>query len=508
MTQQSTGLADRHESNDDLESAAASCAESLRRDPDNVQMLVRMGSILHQLGRTDGAIGAFERAVAVAPASGEASANLAVVLAAAGRIDDAVVASARAAGLAPESAAVQCNYGDALMAQGRFAAARDAYRRALALQSDSAEILNRLACAQRALGDYRAAEDCLRKTVALAPGFGPALVNLGTLEGLRGDFVSAERLLQQALDTGSLVPEAFAEAANALGLFRESRRLQPALAEAVARELPGAIGAAVRATRPELLAADAGFLSRFAALAMAIAHSDAASFARSGQLPPSWPAIEAHFALHRPEAPDEVRQTIRSVEHRSVGDPAADRDLVRFERAVRRRCAAVPSTGDAVAWESQLRYWHAAIHWHHPLYLPGQFKPVPNLTTATPLFRLVPPHAVVGTLRAFYDGPYATVPAGPCRAALVLLALGECHPFVDGNGRLARLAMNAELESAGFRPILMSQDSMARYIGALPAFRSQGDAGPIIALLADASRETGELLRAVANTPSLEQHRR
>ena len=489
MTQQSN----------DLESAAARYAESLRREPDNVQVLLRLGSILHRLGRHDGAVDAFNRASALAPTLVEAPANLAVALAAAGRVDDAVVAAARAATLAPENARVHCNHGDALMARGSFADARDAYRRAIALEPEAAEALNKLACAHRALGEYDVAADLLRKALAVAPGFGLALVNLGALEGLRGDFVAAARLLRQALDLPSLPPDARAEALTTLDLLGELERLQPALTEAVTREDPETLRAAVIATGPQLLTVDAGFMKRITALAVLIARSDSAAFARARRLPPYWPAIEAHFALHGPEAPDQVRQAL-SKAGRRVDDPddaAAHEDLVRFERAVRQR--SVIPTADAATWEAHLRYWHAVISGHRPDYLPGQFKPLANLTTATPLFRLVPPRAVAGTLRAFYDGPYMAVPPGPCRAVLVLLTVGECHPFVNANGRVARFLMNAELERTGFLPILMSRSSMARYAAALPALRARAEMRPVVDLLTDASRRTAEFLSAMAD---------
>jgi len=506
MTQQSTdsllALARWHESNNDLESAVLNYAESLRRDPDSVQVLLRMGSLLHRLGRHDSAVDAFKRAARLAPSLVEASANLAVSLAAAGRLDDAVAAAATAAALAPDVAPIQCNHGDALPAQGNVAAARDAYRRAVALQPENAEVFNKLACAERALGDYRAAEDCLDKAVALAPEFGPALVNLGTLKGLRGDSAAAARLLQQALDLPSLPPDARTEAQSAIDIFGEHQRLQPALAEAVAREDPEPLRVAVGATRPGSLTAEPSFVARMDAVAKMIARTDSAAFARTQELPRHWPLLEAHFALHRPEHPDQIRQSIRDSERPSQdsADAMAQDDLVRYERAVSLRPAAA-APRESAAWETQLRFWHAMINWHRPDYLPGQFKPVPNFTTATPLFRLVPPHAVAGSIRAFYEGPYSTVPAGPCRAALVLIALGECHAFVNANGRLARLLMNAELERAGFRPILMTRVSMARYIAALPALRARLDPRHVVDLLADASRQTGEVLRAVADLP-------
>src|SRR5690348_4093965 len=57
----------QRESSDDLESVAAQCAESLRLDPDSVPSLMRLGPILHRLGRYDAAIDALSRAVALEP---------------------------------------------------------------------------------------------------------------------------------------------------------------------------------------------------------------------------------------------------------------------------------------------------------------------------------------------------------------------------------------------------------------------------------------------------------
>jgi hypothetical protein len=47
----------------------------------------------------------------------------------------------------------------------------------------------------------------------------------------------------------------------------------------------------------------------------------------------------------------------------------------------------------------------------------------------------------------------------------------------------------------------MSRDSMARYIGALPAVRAQADVRQVVDLLADASRGTAEFLSAMADLP-------
>lgn len=505
---QSTGtllrLARWHESTNDLEAAAAHYAELLRGDPQSVAALLRLGSILHRLGRGEGAVAALSRAVELAPTSAEASGNLAVALAAAGRIDDAVVASGRAAALAPDSALLQRNHGDALMTQGNHAAARESYRRAIVLQPDDPESLNKIACAHRALDEYDAAEASLNKALALAPAFGLALVNMGTLQAVRQNLPRAKSLLQQALAMPALPPDAREEAVAAIDIVDEHRRLQPALNEAVRSANPEALRRAVMATRADLLATDADFIARMHTIAQRLegAQFSTSDFAGLAATPAWWPALEAHFALHGPEDPEEILGTLRRLRDTppsAVEAPEAQTgdDVVRFERAVRQRVALGMATRDAAEWETRLRYWHAQIAWHRPEYLPGQFKPMANFTAATPLFRLVAPRAVAGTIRAFRAGPYAAAPAGPCRAALVLAALGECHAFVNANGRVARFLMNAELESVGLRPIVLSRESMARYKAALPALREHADGRAVVDILAAASRQTSALLATV-----------
>ncbi len=56
------------------------------------------------------------------------------------------------------------------------------------------------------------------------------------------------------------------------------------------------------------------------------------------------------------------------------------------------------------------------------------------------------PEHVRGTLtQAFLI--YQGLPPGFSRAIFLQFLVAECHPFDDGNGRLARIMMNAELVS-------------------------------------------------------------
>lgn len=113
--------------------------------------------------------------------------------------------------------------------------------------------------------------------------------------------------------------------------------------------------------------------------------------------------------------------------------------------------------------EHVLQRRHHTIMRGRPDVLPGRFKAASNQAGNT-LF--VAPELVRGTLaeglRIFKSlrTPFQ-------RAAFVMFMVLEVHPFVDGNGRLARAMMNAELASAGENRILIVTSYRTDYLGAL-----------------------------------------
>jgi Fic family protein len=69
------------------------------------------------------------------------------------------------------------------------------------------------------------------------------------------------------------------------------------------------------------------------------------------------------------------------------------------------------------------------------------------------------------------------------RAARVHGEFVKIHPFVDGNGRTARLLMNLELMKSGFPAAVLPVESRLAYYEALDTAHCQGDYAPFIALL-------------------------
>lgn len=66
------------------------------------------------------------------------------------------------------------------------------------------------------------------------------------------------------------------------------------------------------------------------------------------------------------------------------------------------------------------------------------------------------------------------------------------HPFVDGNGRTARLLMNLILMGEGYPPAILKADPDRRvaYMDALEAASVQGDLQPFERLVAEAVEES------------------
>ena len=64
-----------------------------------------------------------------------------------------------------------------------------------------------------------------------------------------------------------------------------------------------------------------------------------------------------------------------------------------------------------------------------------------------------------------------------------MFLVSEVHPFTDGNGRLARLVMNAELSVVGACRIIIPTLFREEYLDCLRALTRDGDPAPFIAAM-------------------------
>lgn len=126
-----------------------------------------------------------------------------------------------------------------------------------------------------------------------------------------------------------------------------------------------------------------------------------------------------------------------------------------------------PSTADDLV--DLLRSRHAVLMAARPEKRPGEFKVHANFAGG---YRFVEPELLVGTLRRGFDAA-APLTDPLHRAIATMFLLTECHPFDDGNGRIARLLANAELSRAGQVRLVIPTVYRNNYLAAL-AGTSQG----------------------------------
>jgi len=112
-----------------------------------------------------------------------------------------------------------------------------------------------------------------------------------------------------------------------------------------------------------------------------------------------------------------------------------------------------------------LRSRHARVMEGRPDKSPGAFKATQNRAGET-LF--VAPELALGTLARGFDLLRA-LPDPFQRAVFMMFLVSEVHPFVDGNGRVARIMMNAELIAAGERRLVVPTVFRSNYLAGLKA---------------------------------------
>jgi fido (protein-threonine AMPylation protein) len=140
--------------------------------------------------------------------------------------------------------------------------------------------------------------------------------------------------------------------------------------------------------------------------------------------------------------------------------------------------------GNADEFIHQLRADHAVILGGRARARPGQFKESRNQAGGT---SFVHPDLVVGTLIEGFR-QYRALPEGLPRAVFMMFLIAEVHPFTDGNGRTARVFMNAELTAAGLQRILIPISYRADYLQSLRALSLGGNPRPLVRVLEFAQR--------------------
>lgn len=88
------------------------------------------------------------------------------------------------------------------------------------------------------------------------------------------------------------------------------------------------------------------------------------------------------------------------------------------------------------------------------------------------------------------------------RAALLHTKFVRIHPFIDGNGRTARLLLNTELLKAGYPMAIIKKEDRAEYYDALESVGWLEDFSKIVAFIQENVKETAKFMLDIARQTS------
>jgi hypothetical protein len=206
---------------------------------------------------------------------------------------------------------------------------------------------------------------------------------------------------------------------------------------------------------------------------------------------PALPFFEAYFSnfIEGTEfAVDEAADIIFNG-HIPKARPADAHDVLGTWRVVsdRREMSRLPRDFGELA--ALLKNRHAQIMEGRPDKRPGRFKSDANRAGAT---TFVAPDLVDGTLAKGFE-VYRALTSPLHRAIFMMFLISEVHPFADGNGRAARIMMNAELVAAGENRIIVPTVYRNNYLMALKALSQNGVAGALVRVMDFAQRYTAAI---------------
>lgn len=126
-----------------------------------------------------------------------------------------------------------------------------------------------------------------------------------------------------------------------------------------------------------------------------------------------------------------------------------------------------------------MRTRHAILLQSRTSKKPGEFKDRNNRAGNT---EFVDKQLVVGTLKKGFEW-YSLLKDPFSKAVYMMFLISEVHPFNDGNGRIARVMMNAELSSKGLSKIIIPTVYREDYMGALRKLTRQRVADAYVRML-------------------------
>lgn len=164
--------------------------------------------------------------------------------------------------------------------------------------------------------------------------------------------------------------------------------------------------------------------------------------------------------------------------------PQDAHDVLGLFQMIANESEAMMTPDDADVLIGTLKRRHKAIFGERSNVQPGQFKEIANRAGN---YAFVGPGQVLGTLRTGFEiGRQLRDPVS--RATFTHVLVSEVHPFADGNGRLARLFMNAELSRAGLSRVIVPNVLRDDYLDVVRLMSREHDSGPFVRLITQAQQ--------------------
>jgi hypothetical protein len=148
----------------------------------------------------------------------------------------------------------------------------------------------------------------------------------------------------------------------------------------------------------------------------------------------------------------------------------------------------VPATKEELV--EILQYRHQILLSARKDKKPGKFKDKNNRAGDTSFVAM---ELVTGTLYKSFDYYQALIHPF-AKAAYIMFVISEVHPFLDGNGRIARVMMNAELSTASQTKIIIPTVYREDYLGGLRKLTRNQDPSVYIRMLNRAQAFSDTLL--------------
>ncbi len=276
--------------------------------------------------------------------------------------------------------------------------------------------------------------------------------------------------------------------ANDFSWTKEFDRLNKMIGAMLGTKSSDALVSDASLARAKNIPYDVGAVRRFQLLFGELRNYPFASLEESNQNPDGFKHkafFEAYFSNYIEGTTFEIEEAEEIIFDKKIpkNRPADAHDIMGTFAIVssRSEMQRVPNTS-FYQFEALLKERHSLLMVGRNEANPGAYKQTANRAGNT---MFVHPDYVLGTLIKGFEF-YKNLPPGMARAVFIMFLVAEVHPFVDGNGRIARIMMNAELCSAGLSTIIIPTVYREDYLSGLRALSRRERALPLIKMLSKA----------------------